>query len=135
MRKVTKKYIEQLLKDYPTLEKEIKTRRAELIHDRRKYDDLNANRRSNRHSDPTQAIVITLDQDAYLTALERTYNVIKGVIEELPEDEKEVIRRRYFKAQSELWDKIALETYYSVKSCYKIRDDVCKKIAIQLGMY
>ncbi|WP_018659894.1 DUF722 domain-containing protein [Allofustis seminis] len=135
MKEATKRFIEQLLKDYPLLDTEIKKRRAELLYPTKKEDENIGGGRSNLPNNPIEKIVLTLDQDMRLNALERQRKIIENVLSKLSAVEYQVIEARYFKKFGDSWEKISMATNYSRRNCFYVRDKVLKEIAEKLGLY
>lgn len=135
MKEATKRFIEQLLRDYPELEAEIKKRRAELVYPERKQDENIGGGRSNLPSNPVERVILTLDQDARLNALEKQRRIIESVLSTLSPVEYQIIEARYFKSTPPTWEYIAINTNYSRSNCFKVRDRVIKEIAEKLGLY
>lgn len=132
---MTFSYLEKIIKDYPRLKEEIDRRKLEVIFPHRE-SDVNAGIKGNRQTDPTALnLVITLDEDERIRALERQYRVISRKLDDLPPASRLVIDMRYFQpSKAWSWDDIAEETSYSRRQCFRVRDDFVREIGEALGI-
>ena len=76
MKRSTFNYIKQILKDYSQIDDHIKRRMEELQYPHRP-DDVNAGIKGNGQSDSMANLMITIEQDRRLSALERTRKWLK----------------------------------------------------------
>ena len=78
--------------------KRLKYREWELLHSRHNADDLNANLRGNRISNPTEQKAAALTNDELYRNLNKIVQSIEQIYEQLDEDLKTIVNMRY-------WDK------------------------------
>ncbi|EOL50636.1 MULTISPECIES: RinA family phage transcriptional regulator [Enterococcus] len=97
MRKSTFNYIKDVLADYPRIEEYIKQREEELRYPYRE-DDLNSGIKGNRAGYNAQdSLMITIEQDRRLAALERNKRVISNLLDECCEDTKIIVQELYMR--------------------------------------
>lgn len=131
----TFKYIERMLYDYNDIEDHIKTRIKQLKNPYIPTDENIGGGKTNKTSDPTARLAVTLADDLLLTNLRHTKNIIEVVLDSLEPKARQVIDLYYIDTPRKYtWDGIAIETSYSKRQCYRIRDEVFEKIAKKLGM-
>ena len=94
MKRSTFNYIKDILRDYPNVDKYIKERELELRTPYRQTD-LNADIKGNRISDSMTNMMITIEQDRRLSALERNKRVIEDNLQECDEDTRTIIEELY----------------------------------------
>ena len=94
MKRSTFNYIKDILRDYPNIDKYIKEREDELRTPYRQTD-LNADIRGNKISDSMTTMMITIEQDRRLSALERNKRVIEDNLQECDEDTRTIIEELY----------------------------------------
>ena len=96
MKRSTFNYIKDILRDYPNIDKYIKERELELRTPYRQTD-LNDDIKGNRISDSMTTMMITIEQDRRLSALERNKRVIEDNLQECDEDTRTIIEELYIK--------------------------------------
>ena len=96
MKRSTFNYIKDILRDYPNIDKYIKERELELRIPHRQTD-LNADIKGNSISDSMTNMMITIEQDRRLSALERNKRVIEDNLQECDEDTRTIIEELYIK--------------------------------------
>ena len=94
MKRSTFNYIKDILRDYPNIDKYIKERELELRIPHRQTD-LNADIKGNKISDSMTTMMITIEQDRRLSALERNKRVIEDNLQECDEDTRTIIEELY----------------------------------------
>ena len=94
MKRSTFNYIKDILRDYPNIDKYIKERELELRTPYRQTD-LNADIKGNRISDSMTTMMITIEQDRRLSALERNKRVIEDNLQECDNDTRTIIEELY----------------------------------------
>ena len=94
MKRSTFNYIKDILRDYPNIDKYIKERELELRIPHRQTD-LNADIKGNRISDSMTTMMITIEQDRRLSALERNKRVMEDNLQECDEDTRTIIEELY----------------------------------------
>ena len=96
MKRSTFNYIKDILRDYPNIDKYIKERELELRIPHRQTD-LNADIKGNRISDSMTTMMITIEQDRRLSALERNKRIIEDNLQECDDDTRTIIEELYIK--------------------------------------
>ena len=97
MKKATFNYIKEIVADYPRVDEYIKQRQEELRYPYRE-NDLNAGIKAKHGNyDVQDYLMITIEQDQRLAALERNKRVISMVLEECCEDTKVIIQELYMR--------------------------------------
>ena len=94
MKRSTFNYIKDILRDYPNVDKYIKERELELRTPYRQTD-LNADIKGNRISDSMTTMMITIEQDRRLSALERNKRIIEDNLQECDDDTRTIIEELY----------------------------------------
>lgn len=97
MKKATFNYIKKIVADYPRVDEYIKQRQEELRYPYRE-NDLNAGIKAKHGNyDVQDYLMITIEQDQRLAALERNKRVVSMVLEECCEDTKVIIQELYMR--------------------------------------
>ena len=96
MKRSTFNYIKQILKDYSQIDEHIKRRTEELQYPHRP-DDVNAGIKGNAQSDSMTNLMITIEQDRRLSALERNKKVVADNLSECGKDTETIITELYIK--------------------------------------
>lgn len=96
MKRSTFNYIKDILRDYPNIDKYIKERELELRIPHR-ADDVNSDIRGNKISDSMANMMITIEQDRRLSALERNKRIIADNLDECDKDTRTIIEELYIK--------------------------------------
>ncbi|MEI5994014.1 transcriptional regulator [Candidatus Enterococcus mansonii] len=97
MKKSTFNYIKDILADYPRVDEYIKQREEELRYPYRE-NDLNAGIKGHGAGyDVQDRLMITIEQDQRLAALERNKRVVSNLLEECCEDTKVIIQELYMR--------------------------------------
>lgn len=135
MDKITKRYIEKQLADYPKLDEYIMTRKLELKYPIGQVDENIGGSSAGGVSNPTERAVITMDADKRLHQLEKVKKAIDKVLDTLDVNSLSLVELRYWtKPQTRTWVGIAREIGYSERNCYNVRDLIIESIAVELGM-
>lgn len=131
----TFKYIERMLYDYNDIEEHIKKRIEQLKYPYVPTDTNIGGGKTNRTSDQTGQLAVTLADDLLLSNLRKTKDIIDIVLDGLDPKARLVIELYYIDTPRKYtWDGIAIETNYAKSHCYRIRDKVFEQIAEKLGM-
>ncbi|MHC5228383.1 transcriptional regulator [Enterococcus sp. LJL99] len=97
MKKATFNYVKEIVADYPRVDEYIKQRQEELRYPYRE-NDLNAGIKAKHGNyDVQDYLMITIEQDQRLAALERNKRVVSMVLEECCEDTKVIIQELYMR--------------------------------------
>lgn len=135
MKRGTFEYIEQTLLDYKDIDKHIKKRIEELKYPVADVDENIGGGKSNKISDPTARMAITIIDDLLISNLQRTKRIVDEVLESMEPEAKRVIDLYYIeKPRKYTWAGVAEATNYSERHCKRIRDRTFKEIAEKLGM-
>ncbi|MBR7928461.1 transcriptional regulator [Aerococcaceae bacterium zg-ZUI334] len=136
MKKSTFNYIKDILKDYPNIDRYIKERELELRIPS-KQEDLNSGIRGNRVSDSMTNMLITIEQDRRLSALERNKRVIEDNLQECDNETRVIITELYINK----YQKYTMEglvqnklIYCSRRKAFDLRDAFFENIANDLGL-
>lgn len=135
MSKLTR-YDIQKLEDYwiniSKYKKELKFREWELLNPHQAEEQVGS--RSGKISDTTGNRAIMLVEDAVYQNLQRIINSIENLSNQLTEDEKVIVNRRYKeKADYYEWEDIADELGYSRRKVLKMRDNIIDRTAKMIG--
>ena len=131
----TFKFIEQTLIDYKGMDKHIERRIKELKYPVVHTDENIGGGKSNRVSNPTERLAITLADDLMLSNLRNIKNTVDDVLDDLEPEAREVIELYYIKSPRKYtWVGVAENVRYSERQCRRIRDEVFERIAKKLGM-
>lgn len=136
MKRTTFNYIRQILKDYSQIDEHIKKREEELRYPY-KHDDINGGIKGNEQVDKMGRMLITLDQDKRLAALERNQRIISDNLDKCGEDTRVIITelyiRRYPKYTMDgLVDNRILDCGRT--KAFKLRDEFFDNVADDLGL-
>lgn len=136
MKRSTFNYIKDILRDYPHIDKYIKDRMEELSVPHRE-DDLNSDIKGNLKRDAMANLMITIEQDRRLSALERNKRVISDNLRDCDEDTRVIIIELYTK-------KYAVHTMQSLinnrlifcsrSQAHKLRNNFFNNVANDLGL-
>ncbi|MBL1227996.1 transcriptional regulator [Enterococcus sp. BWB1-3] len=138
MRKSTFNYIKDILGDYYKTDEYIKQREEELRYPHRE-SDLNAGIKGTRAGYHVQDnLMITIEQDKRLYALERNKRVIAEALEEADENTRVIIQELYMKKYSHytLAGLIQQQKIFVSKTkAYELRNLFFQTIADELEIY
>ncbi len=97
LKRSTFNYIKDILRDYPDIENHIKRREEELRHPHQ-YEDINRDIKGYGAKPNTMDIMlITIEQDRRLAALERNRRVVEDNLLSCDEDTRTIIEELYIK--------------------------------------
>ena len=136
MKRSTFNYIKDILRDYPNIDKYIKEREDELRTPYRQTD-LNADIRGNKISDSMTTMMITIEQDRRLSALERNKRVIEDNLQECDEDTRTIIEELYIvKYQRYTMEGLVEQRLISCgkSKAYDLRNGFFENIARELNL-
>lgn len=130
MRNATKNYIDQLLIDYPHIEKEIESIKESIRTPYMEHDENSYMPGGNEVSKSLENTVIKISDSKILRQLEYTRKCLKAAIDTFTEDEKEFSKHYYFTYPREKTIQgIAIEMNYSKSKLYEIRTSIRKIVA------
>lgn len=97
IRSGTKKRIEEILRDYPNLDRYIAQRTEELRYPHREHDENVGGGKSSKISKPQEQMVITIEADKRLAMLEKEQRAIKKCLDNTDGDTRVIINELYFR--------------------------------------
>ena len=136
MKRSTFNYIKDILRDYPNIDKYIKERELELRIPHR-ADDVNADIKGNRISDSMTTMMITIEQDRRLSALERNKRIIEDNLQECDEDTRTIIEELYIKKYTQYTMDGLVQNgliYCSRRKAFNLRDAFFENVARDLNL-
>lgn len=136
MKRSTFNYIKQILKEYPQINNHIKRRTEELQYPHRP-DDVNAGIRGNKQSDAMANLMVTVEQDRRLSALERNKKVIEDNLNACGEDTETIIRELYLKRYPRYtMDGLIVQGKISCKrsKAYELRNQFFENVSEDLNL-
>lgn len=136
MKRSTFNYIKDILKDYPNTERYIKERMEELEIPYRE-SDLNSGIKSNMQSDQMTDLMVTLEQDRRLSALERNKRVVEENLKSCDADTRKIIEELYMKRYPRYtMDGLVQNKILNVSrsQAFKLRDRFFENIANDLNI-
>lgn len=115
--------------------KRLKYREQELLHSRHNADDLNANLRGNRISNPTEQKAAALTNDELYRNLNKIVQSIEQIYEQLDEDLKTIVNMRYWDKENNCyeWEDIADRLYMSRSKLLRKRNVIINLTAKKIG--
>lgn len=130
---VQNKTIEEFWMNIDDYRKQLKFREWELLEN--KNDDTNiGGGKSNQTSDTTAKKAIILAEDTRYQHLKNVVQTIEQLYEELDQDQKTIVRMRYWdKTECYEWQHIADELYMSVQRVLRKRNAIIDETAKRLG--
>lgn len=139
MRTATFNYIKQILADYNHIDEHIKKREEELRAPFRE-SDVNSGIKSNyTKNDQNDRMLITIEQDRRLAALERNKRIVTNLLAESCADTQTIIRELYMKKRPEYTLQGLVENkkiYCSRSKAAKLRtvffEEMAKKLDLNL---
>ena len=97
MKRSTIRKVEDILRDYPKLDKYIEQREAELRYPMSQPDDNVGGGKTNYPDhDGLLRTLITIDEDRRINALKRQKDVIEDLLDECSKDTKIIVQELYF---------------------------------------
>jgi len=136
VKRSTFNYIKQILKDYSQIDDHIKRRMEELQYPHRP-DDVNAGIKGNAQSDSMTNLMITIEQDRRLSALERNKKVVADNLSECGKDTETIITELYIKRYPRYHMDGLVENRLincGRTKAFQLRDDFFENIADDLGL-
>ncbi|MGF3112485.1 transcriptional regulator [Facklamia sp. P13064] len=136
MKRSTFNYIQDILRDYPKLDKYIEEREEELRYPF-KPTDINAGIQGNGRNDKMTNMLITIEEDKRITALRRNQRVISDNLDECDEDTKTIINELYLKKYPRYTMNGLVENkiiYCSRSQAFNLRNRFFENIADDLGL-
>ena len=139
MRRSTIRTVEDILRDYPKIDKYIEQREQELRYPVTPIDEnVGGGREQNGFNDSTDRLIITLDEDKRINALKKQRQVIDDCLDEVGPDTQAIIDEQYFRKYPRytLTGMVENNMLSVGKSrAYKLKSLFIKKCAKGLGLY
>jgi len=139
VKRATRNKVEDILIDYPKVDKYIELREQELRYPISASDDNVGGGKSNvMDNDGTLRMLITIDDDRRLNALKRQRDIISEMLEEYDKDTVTIIREIYFKKRPEFTIDGLITNHLintSHTTAFKLRKDFINDLAGKLGLY
>lgn len=130
------KYIEQILKEYPDMDRYISLRIEELTYPTRVEEDENIGGSSSGFvGRPTERMAMTIMEDKRLATIEENKRAVAEALSDSDPLTVKIIRMYYFeKPRLKTWDGVALATCTSEGHCRRLRTKFFKRVADELGL-
>lgn len=126
--------LEELISEYPDLERYINRTREELLNPWQETDGNIGGGRSSLVSAPTERKAITIATDKHLRLLEERKEALDKVIKESREETINIIRLWYWtKPRTKTWDGVAQDCHLSRRMCIALRNEFVMQLALELG--
>jgi len=139
MKRSTVNKVEDILRDYPKVDKYIEMREQELRYPMSSNDDNIGGGKSNvMDNDGTLRTLITIDDDRRINALKRQRDIISNMQDEYDNDTWTIIQEMYFKRRPEYTvDGLIANHLINVShtTAFKMRKEFLNDLANRLGLY
>lgn len=135
LRWTTYRFVEAMVKDFDKYDSLIEKRREEILVPFRLADENIGGSRSGQPSNAVERVASALVNDKLIRRLEREQKAVREALDKMDSQHLRVIKLAYLiKPRTKTWIGIANECGYSVRSCYRIRDNLIKEIAENLSL-
>lgn len=139
MRRSTFLRLEDILEDYPNLKKYIDNRIDDLKHPVYERDEnVGGGRAQNKPRNPTLDMIITIEEDKRLNALERQREAIADCLDKCSKTTEKIIRGYYFgHHRNQSFEGYVVQHFDGVapRSASRWRQKFMEDLANKLGMY
>lgn len=138
MKRSTIRTVEDILRDYPKIDKLIKAREEELRHPIKQEDDNVGGGRSSMIGDSVTTVLIKLEEDGPLNLLKRKKNAVQECYASSDEDTQVIIKELYFKKRPRLSVEGIVANGLvncSRSSAFLLKREFIEKCAKMLGIY
>ena len=139
MRRSTIRTVEDILRDYPKIDKYIEQREQELRYPVTPIDEnVGGGRAQNGFNDSTERLIITLDEDKRINALKKQRQVIDDCLDEVGEDTEIIIDELYFRKRPRYTiDGLVVNHLIgcSRATAFRLKKQFISSCAKQLGLY
>lgn len=139
MKRSTVRNIEDILRDYPRIDKYIEKREQELRYPVTVGDDnVGGGRAQNKRIEGTLSTLITIDEDKRINALKRQRTVIDDCLDEVGADTEVIIAELYFKKRPQYTiDGLITNHLINVsrRKAFDLRRTFIEECAKGLGLY
>lgn len=136
MKRGTFKHIEEILRDYPKIDKYLSDREEEILHPIKENDENVGGSRSTDISKTTERKAITLAEDMRLRELRKQKEAVEYAFECSDFLTRRVIECYYMSRNKKTWDTVTLEVasgQISISTIKRLRTSFFEKIANELG--
>ncbi|WP_288531053.1 transcriptional regulator [uncultured Secundilactobacillus sp.] len=138
MKRSTIRKVEDILRDYPKLDKYIEQRESELRYPMSQTDDNVGGGKSNYpdHDGPLRTL-ITIDEDRKINALKRQRDVIGDLLDECDKDTKTLIQELYFNRHPQFTiEGLVMNNYVEVsrRTAFKLKKEFINELAKALNL-
>ena len=137
MRKETTNLVIAILKDYPEMDKKLAQRKYELQHPFHERDEnIGGGKAENKPWTYYDNLIITLDQDRQIRALEKEQEVIGKVLSTTGTETKKIITNLYLKKDGTTIQSLVAKgkIWCSVTKAYQLRDSFIRDVANKLNI-
>ena len=134
----TKKRIEEILRDYPKMDRYIHDRREELMYPIQDDDENVGGGKSSKVSRPQEQLLITIDEDKQLKALEREREAVKISLADSDVDTNVIAEELYFKEHPKYQMDGLIEDgliYCRRTQAFEKKSKLIRRIAKEMGLY
>ncbi|MFT8937423.1 transcriptional regulator [Liquorilactobacillus sp.] len=139
MKKSTIRKIEDILRDYPKIDKYIEAREMELRYPHQIEDsNVGGGRAKNKRAEPIEHLVITIDEDRMLHSLRKQRDVVDDCLDESDIDTKSIVNELYFKKRPQYTMSGLVQNnivHVGLRRAYDLRNIFIGKVAVGLGLY
>lgn len=139
MKKSTVRKIEDILRDYPKIDRHIEKREMELRYPVKPTDEnIGGGRAQNKRTEVVEHMVITIDEDEALNAFKHQRDVIDDCLDECGRDTETIITELYFKKHPQFTLNGLVENHLVLvgrDKAYKLKFTFIEKVAKGLGLY
>lgn len=139
MKQSTIRKIEDILRDYPKMDKYIEQREQELRYPMKPADDnVGGGKTSLEHDVGMLNTLITIDDDKRINALKRQRMIIDDCLDEAGKDTTVIINELYFKKHQQYTiDGLIVNGLLqcSRRSAFRLKNEFISACATQLGLY
>jgi len=134
LKKGTFKMLEDLIEDYPTMDRYIKRVELEIEYPWQETDDNIGGSRSNSTTSITERTGMKLATDKRLRLLRERKAALDKVVQTSKPETIKIIRMWYWiRPRTKTWDGIAEEVGYSKRMCHLLRNEFVDALAKELG--
>lgn len=125
-----KKYIEEIMFSKDELEERLERLQEDLIHGRPHREVVPGR---GYISDPTARAAVKLSAERTIVRARFEIEAVDRALNKLPEEHKKLFLVKY-KGKERNWDVISREVGFSVRSCYRIRDQLLMQVGRELAI-
>lgn len=139
MRRSTIRKVEDLLRDYPNIDKYIEQREQELRYPMTQEDEnIGGGHSQSLRNERALTMLITIDEDRRLNTLKRQREVIDDCLDGVDEDTQVIIGELYFRKRPQYTvDGLVVNhlVHCSRRSAYRLKKEFISECAKRFGLY